>query len=474
VLTIYDSAAVQPLFGQLANIFGRRWLALSIVGIYILGSAICGGANNGTVLIIGRAIQGVGTGGLNMILDVILSDLVPLRDRGVYIAITLVVLTIGTSMGPFVGGVIVENTSWRWVFYINLPFGGVSFILLFIFLQVRNVKEKSWWNKLSRIDFVGNVILMASTSTLLYALTYGGSRYPWYSARVILTLVLGFSGLAAFVLLENLGWAREPVIPLRLFRNRTAAVVFVNTFLSAVLLYWAIFYLSVYFQAVLVSSPTRAGVQMLPVVLVAVPGAAVSVMILSRHGRYKFLHGIGFAIVTIGLGLFSTLDQTSGISAWVCFQVLIAIGTGMVLNTLLPAFQAAQPESDQATATATWAFVRSFGCIWGVTIPAAIFNNRLESSLGHISDSTVRGALAGGQAYGRATHDFISQFQDPTRAQIIGCFVGALKFTWHISIAFSGVAFLLVLVEKDIPLRTELHTDFGLEDVELVEKRTTS
>jgi MFS family permease len=202
------------------------------------------------VLIIGRAIQGVGTGGLNMILDIILSDLVPLRDRGVYIAITLVVLTIGTSMGPFIGGVLVEKTSWRWVFYINLSFGGVSFIVLFGFLQVGSVKETSWRNKLSRIDFVGNAILMASTSTFLYALTYGGSRYPWSSARVTLTLVFGFSGLAAFVLLEHLGWAREPVIPLQLFRNRTAAVVFVNTFLSAVLLYWAIFYLSVYFQAV--------------------------------------------------------------------------------------------------------------------------------------------------------------------------------------------------------------------------------
>jgi hypothetical protein len=134
-------------------------------------------------------------------------------------------------------------------------------------------------------------------------------------------------------------------------------------------------------------------------------------MILSRHGRYKFLHGIGFAIVTIGLGLFSTLDQTSDLSAWICFQVLIAIGTGMVLNTLLPAFQAAQPESDQATATATWALIRSFGFIWGVTIPAAIFNNRLESSLGRISDFIIRGELAGGQAYGRATHEFISQFR---------------------------------------------------------------
>lgn len=425
-------------------------------------------------MIVGRAIQGVGTGGLNMILDVILSDLVPLRERGVYIAITLMVLTIGTSMGPFVGGAIVENTTWRWVFYINIPFGAVSFVLLFVFLQVGCNKETSWPKRLSRIDFVGNTILMASTTTLLYALTYAGSRYAWSSTEVILSLTFGFGGLLAFVLFEHYGWAQEPVIPLRLFRNRTAGVVFVNTFLSAILLYWAIFYLSVYFQAVLVSTPTRAGVQMLPVVLVAVPGAAVSVIVLSKFGRYKMLHALGFAIVTVGLGLFSTLDQNAEMSKWVCYQVLIAIGTGMVLNTLLPAFQAGQPESDQATATASWAFIRSFGCIWGVTIPAAIFNNRLEGSLDRISDLTVRSQLSGGRAYGRATHEFISQFKDSIRLQIIETYVDALKYTWWISLAFSGLAFLLVLVEKDLPLRTELRTEYGLEDdIELVSNRQT-
>jgi hypothetical protein len=254
-----------------------------------------------------------------------------------------------------------------------------------------------------------------------------------------------------------------------LFANRTAAVVFINTFLSAILLYWAIFFLSVYFQAVLVSSPTRAGVQMLPVVLVAVPGAAVAVIVLSKFGRYKALHGVGFIIVTLGLGLFSTLDEGSPMSQWVSFQVLNAIGTGMILNTLLPAFQASQPESDQAAATASWAFIRSFGCIWGVTIPAAIFNNRLQASMNRISDLNVRAELAGGQAYGRATRDFISQYQDPTRLQVIQSFADALKYTWWISVAFSGVALLLVLFEKDIPLRTELHTEFGLEEVELTE-----
>jgi MFS family permease len=406
---------VQPLFGQLANIFGRRWLALFIVSIYTLGSGICGGANSGAVLIVGRSIQGIGTGGLNMILDVILSDLVPLRERGTHVAITLVVLTVGTSLGPFIGGAIVENTTWRWVFYINLPFGALSFILLFVFLRVKYDNEATWRQKLKRIDLAGNAILMASTTTLLYALTYGGTRYPWSSTKVILPLAFGFSGIILFVLFEQWGWAQEPVIPLRLFTNRTAAVIFINTFLSAILLYWAIFFLSVYFQAVLVSSPTRAGVQMLPVTLVAVPGAAAAVVVLSKFGRYKALHAVGFAIVTVGLGLFSTLDEGSPLSEWISYQVLIAIGTGMILNTLLPAFQASQPESDQAAATASWAFIRSFGCIWGVTIPVAIFNNRLQTSLDYVLDTNVRAELAGGQAYGRATREYISQFRNPTR-----------------------------------------------------------
>lgn len=168
-----------------------------------------------------------------MILDVILSDLVPLRERGTYIAITLVVLTMGTSLGPFIGGAIVDNTTWRWVSYINIPFGALSFILLFVFLRVKYDSGSTWREKLKRIDFAGNAILMASTTALLYALTYGGSRFPWSSTTVILPLVFGFSGMSLFVIFEKWGWAQEPVIPLRLFANRTAAVIFINTFLDS-------------------------------------------------------------------------------------------------------------------------------------------------------------------------------------------------------------------------------------------------
>lgn len=465
------SAAVQPLFGQVANIFGRRWLTMFIVAVYTLGSGICGGANSGAMLIAGRAVQGIGSGGLNMIVDVVISDLVPLRERGNYIALILTVYSVGTSIGPFVGGIIVERTTWRWVFYINLPVGGAALVLLFLFLHVSSPKEMSLLQKIKRIDYVGNVVIMASSVAILYALTYGGSLFSWSDARVIVPLVLGLLGLVLFFFLESSPWIKEPVTPVRLFTHRTGAIIGINTFLNSALLYWAMYFLPVYFQAVLLSSPAWSGVQMLPIVLVAVPGAIVAVIVLSKFGRYKQLHVIGFAIVTISLGLFSMLDQYSSTADWVVFQVLGGLGSGMVLNTLLPAFQAGIPESDQAAATASWAFIRSFGNIWGVAIPAAIFNNRFSALEHQILDPTVRSQLSGGRAYEHASRAFVASLPQPVRAETIGVFVDALKMVWYISVVLCGIACVLSLFEKEIELRKELDTAYGMEEMTVGDKQ---
>ncbi|KAJ4397737.1 hypothetical protein N0V93_001972 [Gnomoniopsis smithogilvyi] len=465
------SAAVQPLFGQLANIFGRRWLTMFIVAVYTLGSGICGGANSGAMLIAGRAVQGIGSGGVNMIVDVIVSDLVPLRERGNYIAIILTVYAIGTSIGPFVGGIIVERTTWRWVFWINLPVGGVALVVLFLFLRVSSAKEMTLLQKMKRIDFVGNAMIMASSVAILYALTYGGSLYSWSNARVVVPLVLGLVGLVLFLFFEGSNWVREPVTPVRLFTHRTGAIVGINTFLNSALLYWAMFFLPVYFQAVLGSSPAWSGVQLLPIVLVAVPGAIIAVIILTKFGRYKHLHVVGFALVTLSLGLFSLLDQHSSTAEWVIFQIIGALGSGMILNTLLPAFQAGIPESDQAAATASWAFIRSFGNIWGVAIPAAIFNNRFQSLSYQISNSQVRSDLSGGNAYEHASHAFIESLPEPARTETVGVYVEALKLVWYISVVFCGLACLLALFEAEIELRKELDTAYGMEDSLTVDKK---
>lgn len=231
--------------------------------------------------------------------------------------------------------------------------------------------------------------------------------------------------------------------------------------------YWIFFFLPLYFQAVQLSTPVRSGVQILPITLIAVPGAAVGAVALSKWGKYKLLHIIGFALLAAGFGSFSVLTRDSSTAEWVCLQILPSIGAGMVLDTLLPAFQAGVEEADSAAAAASWSFVRSFGNIWGVAIPGAIFNiytTRYAAQI--ITDQTAKSSLQNGDAYSSATRDFVESFAEPTRSQIIEVFTRALSKVFLIGIVFPGIAFILAFVEREVKLRTDLKSEFGLEEKE--------
>lgn len=334
--------------------------------------------------------------------------------------------------------------------------------MLFFSLHLNYQKEMTFLQKMKRIDYGGNTIIISSTVSVLYALTYGGTRYEWSDARVVVPLVIGLVALGLFAAYENAPFVVEPVTPPRLFSNRTSIAVFAATFLNSALLYWVMFFLPVYFQAVLLSSPSRSGVQLLPIITIAVPAAIIAVLLLAKWGKYKPLHLGGFAVCTVGLGLFTLFDKDSSVAEWVIFQVITGGGSGFVLNTLLPAAQAPLMESDQAAATAIWSFIRSYGNIWGVAIPAAIFNNKFEKLSHRIDNLDLRRQLTAGHAYEYASADFVRAAPEPIRGQIIGVYSDALKLVWQISIVFSGVAFLFVLLEKQIKLRTELDTEYGL------------
>lgn len=442
-----------------------------MVVVFIAGSAICGASTSGTVLITGRAIQGIGSGGINMLVELIVSDLVPLRDRGNYMAIILIIYLAGTALGPFLGGYIVKSSSWRWIFWLTIPIGVAAMVLLFLFLHVKVPLKETTRQRLQRIDYIGNLVIIGSTVAILYALTYGGTLMTWSDARVITPLAVGVLGLASLVPVES--WIEkhslaDPVVPARLFSSRTGIVVGVNTFINSMLLYWAMFFLPVYFQAVKQFTPAEAGIQMLPVLLVSVPSAIASAVILSKYGKFKLLHVVGFALMAVGLGLLSIMNAESALAQWIVFQIIAAVGSGMVLNTQLPAFQAGVPESDQASATATWAYIRSFGNIWGVAIPAAAFNGRFETLASRIADDAVRGDLAQGKAFQHATKSFVSGLGQPTLGQTVGVFSESLRLVWWLAAAFAALATLLALVEREIPLRTELETEFGLTSTENV------
>ncbi|CCF39015.1 major facilitator superfamily transporter [Colletotrichum higginsianum] len=403
---------------------------------------------------------------------IVVSDLVSVRHRGKYMAVMLTAYLLGAVSGPLLGGVLVQAGAWRWVFWLPVPFGVVSFLVLAFFLKgkVRDA-DSSRRERLRRVDYGGNVVLTAATGSMLYAVTYGGSEYLWSDARIIASLTAGVLGLGLFLLLErhlsrrsSSNNAVEPVMPLRLLNHREGATVAAGAFASSLLSNWANFLLPVYFQGVRMSTPSRAGVQLLPIVAVAVPASIVSVVLVSKLGRYKVLHVAGFAGMCVACGLFSILDAASGDEEWILMEVLFSLGLGMVINTLLPAFQGAVGESDQAVATSTFTFVQSLANIWSVTMPASIFNNRFGALAGRISDEQVRAQLGGGRAYGFATRAFLEGLQEKARVEVVDVFGEAVSGVWYVAAGIAGVAALLACAEGEVVLREKLETDFALEE----------
>lgn len=460
-------AAFQPLYGQLANVFGRRWPTIIATGLFIFGSGLCGGASNIGMLIAGRAIQGIGSGGINVLCEVIVCDLVPLRERGKYLACIFGLIAIGTAVGPFFGGLLVDYSTWRWVFYLNLPVGGLALVLLVFFLQVQYKKDDSLATSFRRIDWLGNIIFVAAVTSILIALSWAGTVHPWSAYQVIAPLVIGCIGLVLFLLFESTpNLCPEPTMPLHLLSNRTSATAFGLTFLHSIVTIWALYFLPVYFQGVLVSTPSRSGVQLLPTILILIPFAMAGGAIMSKTGLYRPVHAVGFALVVLGFGLFSLLDEHSSTASWVGFQVIESAGAGLVLATLLPAVLAPLTEADTALATATWSFVRSFGLTWGTAVAAAVFNNRFDQlvSNGMIADPQAAALFAGGKAYQYATREFVTSLPEPTRGQFVSALNESLKRSWLVAIAFAGFGLLMVLVEKDVPLRRELETGYGIQE----------
>ncbi|PON28895.1 hypothetical protein TGAM01_v202003 [Trichoderma gamsii] len=461
---LLTSTAFLPLFGQMCDLFGRRWMMIGVVSMFALGSGISGGASNAAMLIAGRAVQGIGGGGINLMIELIISDLVPLRQRGAYMGVVFAIFSLGTALGPFIGGAIVQRTSWRWVFFINLPIAGVALVLHVLFLRVNYDRQTAIAIKLKKVDYVGNGILIVSIVAVLVALSWGGSKYAWSSYHILVPLLLGTVGMAIFHWYETMPWVKNPTLPPRIFTRRTPAAALIIAFINFMLLFWVIYFLPIYFQAVQRMSPIISGVALLPTVLLSVVTGIVAGVILTKTGRYRPLHIASFALITLGFGLFTRFNASTSRAEWIIVQCIPAIGLGTMMTANLPAVQADLPESDTALATGAFAFMRAYGSIWGVSIPAAIFNAQFDSLLYLIDDVGIREQLSHGKAYSYANADLINSFPDDgIQAQVIDVYTRSLRLTWYVSLGFAVLGFLLCFVEREIDLRQTLETDFGLE-----------
>ncbi|KAI0795826.1 iron permease [Abortiporus biennis] len=377
-----SSTALIPASGGIAEIFGRRASILTALLVFMLGSALCGSARNMHWLIAGRTIQGAGGGGILSITAIILSDIVTLKERGIYNGILGLVWAVTCILGPIVGGSFAKSGNWRWVFStpdMNLPIAGFALILVVTCLHLKTTTQ-SLRDKFARIDWIGNFIVTSSTTSIVLSLTWGGTTYPWSSAQVLTPLILGVVGLLSFGFYE-FNFAREPIMPYQLVSNLTSLSGYIQNFIITLVLMTGIFWVPTFYQACYNASPIHSGVLFLPtcgVVGFCIVAGGVSV---AATKRYRPQIWFSWAIVVVATGFISTLRADSTIHYAIGVPILLAMGIGILSSTTYFPVLTPLPVSTNAHALALFSFLRQFAGVWSITIGSAILDNRLASNL---------------------------------------------------------------------------------------------
>ncbi len=360
-----------PLYGKLGDVYGRKPLFLASISIFLVGSALCGAAQGMTQLVVFRAIQGIGAGGLFPLALAVIGNIVPPRDRGRYQGLIGATFAAASIAGPAVGGFIVDNTTWRWVFYVNLPVGGLA--LLVIWLTMPWARDR----RPHSIDWLGGGLLAGGTSGLLLGLVWGGREYSWVSPQVLTALGAAAVLLAAFGVVERR--VPEPILPFDLLRRRVVAASVVCMALVGMAMFGTISYVPLFVQGVIGTSATSSGVVLTPLMLGAVTTSFVTGQWVSRSGRYRPNALLGPIVLTAGMVLLwrMSVDTTNGEAAR--NMVVAGIGIGSMMQVFVLSVQNSVPREAMGSATALAQFSRSIGATFGVTIMGAIVNQGLPS-----------------------------------------------------------------------------------------------
>ncbi|MGW0312144.1 DHA2 family efflux MFS transporter permease subunit [Streptomyces flavidovirens] len=375
VVTAYMLAATAatPLWGKLGDQYGRKKLFQAAIVIFLIGSALCGVAQDMSQLIGFRAVQGLGGGGLMVLSMAIVGDLVPPRERGRYQGLFGAVFGATSVLGPLLGGLFTEHLSWRWVFYINLPVGVVALLVIAAVLHIPVRPSRH------TIDYLGTALIASVAVCLVLVASLGGTTWAWGSAQIIGLAVLGAVLLVWFVRVERK--AAEPVLPLKLFKLRTFTLVAVISFVVGFAMFGAMTYLPTFIQVVQDVSPTMSGVHMLPMVLGMLLTSTASGQIVSRTGRWKVFPIAGTGITALGLLLLHQLTETTGAWEMSAFFFVFGAGLGLVMQVLVLVAQNAVRYEDLGVATSGATFFRSIGASFGVAVFGTIFANRLIDKL---------------------------------------------------------------------------------------------
>ncbi|GJE88925.1 MFS general substrate transporter [Phanerochaete sordida] len=456
------ATAILPLIGGLVSMFGRKWTLVAFVLVFALGSAICGGAQSMNMLIGGRVVQGLGGGACIAITEIVYADLVPLPERGKFQGITALVWAFAREMyhsavGPPIGGALADTGAWRWLFFLNLPLCGIAIFLILIFLTVHtpqsNVREK-----VAEMDWLGCVLVIGSTVSLLLALTWGGIQFPWGSFHVLVPLVIGIVGLATFIVVEA-RFTREPTMPKFCFTNRTTLSGYLGVFFHGVVAICVTYYLPVYFQAGKGASAVGSGVDMFGKAFTIPAFAIFSGLSVEIIKAYRPQNYVGWMLIIIGYGTLTLLDEGSSRAKYIGLQIPLGIGLGIVwISTQFPIL-APLPYSNNARALGFFTFTRSLAQSLGIVVGGTILQNELRAKLPEAFLAT----LPQGVQIAYSAIPQINALPDGLREEVRGAFAGSVRVIWQVLAGISGAGLLTCFLMEELPLRREMDETWGLQ-----------